>query len=40
MMTALIINGPKPDADINIFSYDRFAEKKLITGQYEQSIVG
>jgi glycine/D-amino acid oxidase-like deaminating enzyme len=40
MMAALIINGPKPDADINIFSYDRFAEKKLITGQYEQSIVG
>ena len=40
MMTALILNGPKPEADINIFSFERFAQNKLITGQYEQSIVG
>ena len=40
MMAALILNGPKPQADINIFSFERFAQNKLIAGQYEQSIVG
>ncbi len=40
MMADLIMNGLKPDADINMFSFDRFAQDRLIRGQYEQSIVG
>ncbi len=40
MMAELILNGPKPSADINIFSVERFTQNKLISSQYEQSIVG
>lgn len=40
MMAELILSGPQPQADINIFSVERFAQNKPITGQYEQSIVG
>ena len=40
MMAELILNGPQPSADINIFSVERFAQNKLISSQYEQSIVG
>jgi sarcosine oxidase subunit beta len=40
MMADLIINGEKPEADINLFSFRRFAEGKGITGKYEYSIVG
>ena len=38
--TELILNDPQPEAEINIFSVERFAQHKPITGQYEQSIVG
>lgn len=40
MMADLILNGTKPEADINLFSVERFDQGKLISGQYEQSIVG
>jgi len=40
MMAELIVNGKKPDDDIDLFSYRRFAEGRLVTGQYEYSIVG
>jgi sarcosine oxidase subunit beta len=40
MMAELIVDGPNPESDLNLFSFDRFAQNKLITGQYEQSIVG
>jgi sarcosine oxidase subunit beta len=40
MMAGLIVNGKKPDDDINLFSYRRFAEGKLVTGEYEYSILG
>jgi len=40
MMADLIINGQKPEADINLFSLGRFAEGKPVTGRYEYSIVG
>ncbi|MEW5957327.1 MAG: FAD-dependent oxidoreductase [Chloroflexota bacterium] len=40
MMAGLIVNGPNPEADINLFSFERFEQGRLITGQYEQSIVG
>jgi len=40
MMADLIINGPRSEADINLFSFERFSQKRLITGQYKQSIVG
>jgi sarcosine oxidase subunit beta len=40
-MTAdLIINGERPDADINMFSLNRFTEGKGVAGRYEYSIVG
>ncbi|GAB4539651.1 MAG: FAD-binding oxidoreductase [Anaerolineae bacterium] len=40
MMADLIVNGEKPDADINLFSPRRFTEGKLVRGRYEYSIVG
>jgi sarcosine oxidase subunit beta len=40
MMTDLIVNGEKPEADINMFSARRFAEGKRVAGKYEYSIVG
>ncbi|RME71225.1 MAG: FAD-binding oxidoreductase [Chloroflexi bacterium] len=40
MMRDLIVHGPSPEADINLFSFERFSQNRLITGQYEQSIVG
>lgn len=40
MMAGLIVDGPSPEADINLFSFERFAQGKLITSQYQQSIVG
>ena len=40
MMAELIVNGSKPEADINLFFFERFSQGRLITGQYEQSIVG
>jgi hypothetical protein len=36
----LIVNGEKPEADINMFSARRFAEGKRVAGKYEYSIVG
>jgi sarcosine oxidase subunit beta len=40
MVTDLIVNGEKPQADINLFSAGRFAEGKGVAGKYEYSIVG
>jgi glycine/D-amino acid oxidase-like deaminating enzyme len=40
MMADLIINGEKPEADINMFSFNRFAEGEGVAGKYEYSIVG
>jgi len=40
MMADLIINGEKAGADINLFSFRRFAEGKSVAGKYEYSIVG
>jgi sarcosine oxidase subunit beta len=40
MMADLIINGEEAEADINMFSFDRFAEGEEVKGQYEYSIVG
>jgi sarcosine oxidase subunit beta len=40
MMADLIINGHKPEADINMFSARRFAEGKDVASRYEYSIVG
>jgi len=40
MMADLIINGEKPDADINLFSLNRFDAGKEVAGKYEYSIVG
>jgi sarcosine oxidase subunit beta len=40
MMADLIINGQKPEADINLFGAGRFAEGKDVAGRYEYSIVG
>jgi len=40
MMADLIINGEKPDADINMFHFNRFATGEGVTGRYEYSIVG
>ena len=40
MVTDLIVNGEKPDADISMFGAGRFAEGKGVAGKYEYSIVG
>jgi len=40
MMAKLIINGKKPGDDVDLFSYRRFAEGRLVTGEYEYSILG
>ena len=40
MMADLIINGEKPEADVNMFSASRFAEGKGVAGRYEYSNVG
>ncbi len=40
MMADLIINGEKPEADINMFNFRRFAEGETVAGKYEYSIVG
>jgi sarcosine oxidase subunit beta len=40
MMADLILNGEKPDADINFFDPLRFGEGKSVAGGYEYSIVG
>ncbi len=40
MMADLIINGEKPDADINMFNFRRFVEGESVSGKYEYSIVG
>ncbi|MBW2624186.1 MAG: FAD-dependent oxidoreductase, partial [Deltaproteobacteria bacterium] len=40
MMAELIINGKKDGEDIDFFSFARFAENRLITGNYSHSIVG
>jgi sarcosine oxidase subunit beta len=40
MMADLIINGQRPEADIDMFSARRFAEGRGVAGKYEYSIVG
>lgn len=40
MMADLIINGEKPEGDINMFSVSRFDAGKEVAGKYEYSIVG
>ena len=40
MMADLIVHGEKDEADINMFSFDRFVEGGGVEGRYEYSIVG
>jgi sarcosine oxidase subunit beta len=40
MMADLIVHGEKDEADINMFSFDRFVEGGGVEGKYEYSIVG
>jgi glycine/D-amino acid oxidase-like deaminating enzyme len=40
MMAGLILHGKGDDDDINLFSFDRFKQGKLVRGQYEYSILG
>ncbi|MEK6256207.1 MAG: FAD-binding oxidoreductase [Chloroflexota bacterium] len=40
MMASLLINGKRPDDDINLFSFDRFTTGNQVQGKYEYSIVG
>ena len=40
MTAKLVVEGKKPDDDVSLFSFDRFAKGKLIRGKYEYSIVG
>ena len=40
MMADLIVNGEKAEADINMFSFDRFVEGGGVEGRYEYNIVG
>lgn len=40
MMANLVLNGRTRDDDINLFSFNRFAEGRPVTGQYEYSILG
>lgn len=40
MMANLILNGKDPKDDINLFSFDRFANDNQVRGKYEYSIVG
>ena len=40
MMADLIVNGEKPEGDINMFSASRFDAGKEVIGRYEYSIVG
>jgi sarcosine oxidase subunit beta len=40
MMANLVLKGKQPDDDINLFSFNRFADGKPVSGQYEYSILG
>ncbi len=40
MMADLFVRGERPEADINMFSFRRFAEGEAVEGRYEYSIVG
>jgi glycine/D-amino acid oxidase-like deaminating enzyme len=40
MMTRLVLHGKGSDDDINLFSFNRFEQDKLVRGQYDYSILG
>jgi glycine/D-amino acid oxidase-like deaminating enzyme len=40
MMTKLVLDGKKPDDDINLFAFDRYEQGQPVKGQYEYSILG
>jgi sarcosine oxidase subunit beta len=40
IMAELIINGKKPGDDIDLFSYSRFAEGRMVSGEYDYGILG
>jgi sarcosine oxidase subunit beta len=40
MMAHLVLHGKQPEDDINLFSFERFAQGQLVCGQYEYSILG
>jgi glycine/D-amino acid oxidase-like deaminating enzyme len=40
MMADLILDGKQPGDDIDLFSYQRFAEGRLVSGEYEYGILG
>lgn len=39
MMAQLVLEGKGSEDDINLFSWDRFANEKLVTSQYQYSIL-
>lgn len=40
MMAKLIVDGKKPEDDINLFSFDRFEKNQFVRGKYEYNILG
>jgi glycine/D-amino acid oxidase-like deaminating enzyme len=40
MVANLVLNGKKPEDEINLFSLERYQTGKLVRGQYEYSILG
>ena len=40
MVADLVINGKQPDSEINVFRYNRFAEKQPVRGMYDEGLMG
>ncbi len=40
MVAQLVVEGKKPGDDVNLFSFDRFAQGQPVRGKYEYSILG
>lgn len=40
MVAELVINGKRPDSDINVFRFNRFAEGQPIRGLYDEALMG
>jgi len=40
MTAKLVVEGKKPEDDVNLFALDRFATGRLVKGKYEYSILG
>jgi len=40
MTAQMVLDGKRPEDDINLFSIDRFSTGRLVRGQYEYSIIG